>query len=359
MIEELRHFDETRLAELVRAFPSLRVAVIGDFFLDKYLEIDPSLAEASLETGKVANQVVGTRHSPGAAGTVAANLSALMGRSLGAPAGGRLLAIGFRGHDGEGWELERDLASIGADVSGLAVAKGRRTPTYLKPRDIDKAGLEGEHRRYDTKNRSSTAPEIEDEIIKALDEALGRVDALVVMDQVEDEDFGVVTTKVASAIMDRITRLPRLVAWADSRRRIRSFRGLALKMNQFELAGIHDPEPGASLSDSEIARMIGPVEKAAGAPVFVTVGERGVWVGGEKPFLVPGIRIEEPVDPTGAGDSFTAGAVLALASGASRAEAALVGCLVASITVRQLSTTGTARPDELFAALNVWKEQNR
>ena len=52
------------------------------------------------------------------------------------------------------------------------------------------------------------------------------------------------------------------------------------------------------------------------------------------------------------------GAVLALASGATRPEAALIGNLVASVTVRQLGTTGTASPADLFPALTLWKEQN-
>ena len=66
-----------------------------------------------------------------------------------------------------------------------------------------------------------------------------------------------------------------------------------------------------------------------------------------QPILVPGVRVEGPTDPTGAGDSATAGAVLALAAGAALPEAALVGNLVASITVEQLATTGTASPEQL------------
>ena len=81
-------------------------------------------------------------------------------------------------------------------------------------------------------------------------------------------------------------------------------------------------------------------------------------MGGREPVRVPAVLVPAPVDPTGAGDSFSAGAVLSLAAGASPVEAALVGNLVASITVRQLSTTGTARPAELFLALRSWKEQN-
>ena len=68
------------------------------------------------------------------------------------------------------------------------------------------------------------------------------------------------------------------------------------------------------------------------------------------------MRVDGPIDTTGAGDSATAGAVLALASGATLAEAALVGNLVASITIQQLATTGTARPRQLPARLEMWQK---
>jgi sugar/nucleoside kinase (ribokinase family) len=74
--------------------------------------------------------------------------------------------------------------------------------------------------------------------------------------------------------------------------------------------------------------------------------------------VIPGVRLTGPIDPTGAGDSATAGAVLALASGATLPEAALVGCLVASITVQQLATTGTATPAQVIERLEIWREQN-
>ena len=61
-----------------------------------------------------------------------------------------------------------------------------------------------------------------------------------------------------------------------------------------------------------------------------------------------------PVDPTGAGDSATAGIVPALALGASPVEAAAIGALVAGLTVRQLGTTGTATPDQVLAAYDEW-----
>ena len=85
-----------------------------------------------------------------------------------------------------------------------------------------------------------------------------------------------------------------------------------------------------------------------GGPVTITDPEMTI---------VPGVRVEGPIDETGAGDSATAGAVLALASGATLPEAALIGNLVASITIQQLATTGTARPEQLPERLEMWQRQ--
>ena len=94
-------WNRQRLEELLSKFPTRRIAVMGDYFLDRYLDFDSELAEISLETGKTANQVVSVRHSPGAAGTVVCNLHALGCRCI--------TCIGFRGDDGEGYELLQDL----------------------------------------------------------------------------------------------------------------------------------------------------------------------------------------------------------------------------------------------------------
>ena len=138
------------------------------------------------------------------------------------------------------------------------------------------------------------------------------------MDQVEEPDFGTVTRGIVEAFPAKLASYPRIVAWADSRRRIMDFRGLILKMNQFELAGIPDPRTGISLPDALIAAALPRVAERAGAAVFATAAERGVWTRGAeggRPVRVPAVRITGPVDPTGAGDSFTAGAVLALCCG--------------------------------------------
>ena len=47
----------TRLTELLNRFAGLRVAVVGDLFLDQWFHIDPALDEPSVETELTAWQV--------------------------------------------------------------------------------------------------------------------------------------------------------------------------------------------------------------------------------------------------------------------------------------------------------------
>ncbi|NLF07091.1 MAG: hypothetical protein GX594_03795, partial [Pirellulaceae bacterium] len=62
-MKEFNNFSLDRLSKLIARFARLRIAVAGDYFLDKYLDVDPALAETSIETGKTAHQVAAVRHS--------------------------------------------------------------------------------------------------------------------------------------------------------------------------------------------------------------------------------------------------------------------------------------------------------
>ncbi len=344
------NMQDDRLAEILAEFGRLRIAIVGDFFLDKYLDVDPSLAEVSIETGKTAHQVVAVRHSPGAAGTVAGNLAALGVRTL--------HAVGFCGNDGEGFELVADLEQLGCSVRHLHRAADRQTPTYLKPCDRTVPGLEGEHSRYDTKNRCPTSQALQRSITDSLAAVVAEVDAVIVADQVEEAECGVVTSRVRAALADLAARNPRVIFWADSRLRIRQFRGLAIKPNQFKAIGQEKPPWGERVAPEHLLAAMAAFRGGAGARVCITRGAAGMFVSDPEPIEVPGVRVEGPIDPTGAGDSATAGAVAALAGGASLPEAALVGNLVASITIQELGTTGTARPDQVRQRLALWRRQH-
>jgi sugar/nucleoside kinase (ribokinase family) len=88
----------------------------------------------------------------------------------------------------------------------------------------------------------------------------------------------------------------------------------------------------------------------ANRPVFLTAGEQGLSVivpENRKPAIVPAYPVQGPIDICGAGDSCSAGLICAMISGATHAEAAAFGNLIASITIQQIGTTGTATPRQV------------
>src|SRR5205085_12156131 len=112
--------------QVLSRLPSLTIGVLGDLFLDRYLDIDATLTEPSIETGLDAFQVVRVRSYPGAAGTVINNLVAL--------GVGHVCPIAVIGDDGEGYELRQALARMATvDPAGIISVADRRTPTYTKP----------------------------------------------------------------------------------------------------------------------------------------------------------------------------------------------------------------------------------
>jgi bifunctional ADP-heptose synthase (sugar kinase/adenylyltransferase) len=118
------HLD--RFQEITANYPNLRMAVVGDFCLDRYLEIDPAKKEISIETNLPVHNVVNVRSQPGAAGTILNNLVAL--------GIGGLFPVGFAGEDGEGYELLHALnKKKGVRLDHFLQTAQRRTFTYCKP----------------------------------------------------------------------------------------------------------------------------------------------------------------------------------------------------------------------------------
>jgi rfaE bifunctional protein kinase chain/domain len=334
------------LEQILDRIPSLTVCVFGDLFLDRYLDLDAALTERSLETGLDAYQVVRVRSQPGAAGTIINNLVAL--------GVGRVLLVTVIGDDGEGYELSRALRELGpVDTAGVALDARRRTPTYTKPMLQTRDHASRELNRLDIKNRKPLPPDLQERLLVALEKFWASADALVVLDQVSEPDCGVATARVRQCLEELGAKNPDRLILADSRERIGLFRNVTLKPNRQEcLRGI-----GAGDSE-ELAPAVRKLAHQTGRAVFCTLGERGIlvddgrWPAG--PMHVPAYRVSGPIDVVGAGDSTSAAIACALASGTSLPEAASFGNLIASITIQQLGTTGTASPDQVRRA---WRER--
>ena len=331
--------SESRLAGLFERLPDVSIAVVGDFFLDKYLIVDQALAEVSLETGLEAHQVVAKRCSPGAAGTVTNNLTAL--------GVGAVYAVGFIGEDGEGFDLARGLEATGVRLDYLVRRGDLFTPTYTKPMLRDAGGSEREMSRLDVKNRQPLPREAEDAIIARLEECFATVDGVIVADQVQERDRGVITDRVRERLSQLAAAHPEKVTLVDSRARIGEYRNLTLKPNRAEAAHAIGGTGEPPIDRDEVAAIGLTLSRRSGRPAYVTLSEDGVLLcDGESDRVVhvPGVPVRGEIDPVGAGDSASAGIVAARCAGASPIEAALVANLVASLIVQQIGTTGTTSP---------------
>lgn len=317
------------VAAILGRFPALSVLVVGDLCLDRWCSYDASLSEPSRETGIPRIAVVRTENTPGAAGTVANNLAAL--------GIGRVSVLSAIGDDGEGFDLIRALSERRIETDLLVRSPKIRTFTYTKLMDYA-TGVE-DLPRVDLINTKALPGDVEEAIVARLLDFGPSFDVIVVSDQAETEQGGVVTPAVRKAL-EQLSN-GRMI-WVDSRRRIEQFRGLALKPNEDEANAacerIGAPHDYAALRRHTQARCL-----------MVTCGEHGVVVVDERGERLVPARPATPVDICGAGDSFSAGAAATLAVTGDAFQAAKFGNLVASITVTQKGT-GAAAVEQVLAA---------
>ena len=326
---------EKRLDEIGGRFPGLRVALVGDFCLDRYLEIDPALAETSIETSLEVFNVARVRSQPGGCGTILNNLSAL--------GVGTVFPVGFAGEDGEGYELMRSLGQVGCvDLGHFFQTPDRRTFSYTKPLVIESGRLPRELNRLDFKNWSPTPGAVQQRMIESLNTLAKRVDAMGLLEQVDEADTGVLAGGVLDALAQIRHENPDLLMLADSRRGPGHFPAVGLKMNREEFAVLTGQ--AADMRLPELCSAVGRLAADRGQAVFVSLSEDGIAGAkpGERPEHVSCLPVRGEIDIVGAGDAVMANLAMALAAGAETGEAMRLAMAAASVVVHQLGTTGTA-----------------
>lgn len=324
---------ETRgWSKLIQAFPKCSVLVVGDICLDRWCRYDPAAAEASRETGIPRIGVVTSEVTPGAGGTVANNLAAL--------GAGRVAVMGAIGQDGFGFELEQALARRKIEYRLLVASPEIQTFTYSK---LINTETEVEDRpRLDFINTRPLPGYVEDQLIANFSASYSEFDVIMVADQAETAQGGVISDAFREVITDVAERNPEKFVIVDSRSRIDRFRNAIAKPNLQE-------------ANEACERLFGEIDYRrlwsvlGGRPLVITEGARGVRiVDEESETRVPALAEERPVDICGAGDSFAAGFALAFKATGDIELASRFGSLVSSVTVMKRGT-GTATPPEVLS----------
>ncbi len=325
-----------KAAEILEKIRDMRALVVGDICLDRWCRYDPALAEPSRETGIPRIAVVATEVTPGAAGTVANNLVALGAK--------RVATLGVIGDDGFGYELEHALRR--GRISPELAVRTPELPTFTYTKLISAVTGVEDQPRVDFVYTKPLPGAIEERIVENLRRAWNDFDVVLVSDQAETAVGGVVTETVRGVIGELASGGQKTV-WVDSRMRAELFRNVVLKCNYDEAEAACQRAFGAS--NFEMLR-----QATHSGLLVVTHGEKGamyVRPGGAK--FVRTRHVAQPVDICGAGDSFSAGAALALAISGSPEDALRFGNMVASITIMKKGT-GVAAPEEVLEAERNW-----
>ena len=306
---------------------SVKAAVIGDFCLDTYWYADMTKSVLSRETPHYPLPVCREVMSPGGAGNVAANISALNIE--------KVYAIGVRGDDWRGDCLEKVLGENGVDTSLFVKVDGRFTNTYIKPMKYGYSGQCFESERLDFEAQEVLDEKSEKEILDRIDFVKDKVDVICVCDQMA---YGCITEKVREKIIELGKNGKRIIV--DSRDRIGLYKYVTVKPNEIEAARATGFE-----SEEESSKAL---EKKTCRPTIVTCGDRGCYVcedGVAK--LVPAFIREGEIDFCGAGDTFLSAFACFSAAGYALCEAAAFANAASCVTVHKVGTTGTATREEI------------
>ena len=319
-------------APVIDEFKRCHVLVVGDICLDRWCRYDPATRDPSRETGIPRIGIVRSQVTPGAGGTVANNLAAL--------GAGKVAVLGAIGQDGFGFELERALARRKIDYRLLVASPRVQTFTYTKVINTDND--DEDQPRLDFINNEPLPDDVEDQLITNFHTSYQDFDVIMIADQAETDQGGVVSDAFREVLSDVAERNPGKIVVVDSRNRIDRFRNAIAKPNIDE-------------ATAACQRLFGTVDLAR---LRDTIGRRPLVVtrGAEGALLVDdeGVReisapaVEEPVDICGAGDSFAAGMALVLGSGGDMETAIRFGGLVSSVTIMKRGT-GVAAPEAILA----------
>ncbi len=335
-IKSFSPLSKARLKDILNCFSDVRVAVIGDFCLDAYWDLDLSASEVSLETGKMTQPVRTQRYALGGAGNVTSNL-----RDLGV---GEIYAFGILGDDPFGHAL-LSLLKAKSNCDGIVIGDplSWQTLTYCKPYN----GKE-EEQRLDMGCFNRLNDSLAIELIERLEGALPLFDMIIVNQQFKT---GIHTSILQDKLADLIREHKNSKFIYDGRHIQDVYKGAWLKMNDQEALTQYEKEIEklAPMRRDTLIKVIECIFDKNEYPVVVTRGKMGCMVyDGEDLDEIPGIQIARQIDPVGAGDAFLAGLAVSLACGIPLGEAAQVGNYTAAVTITQIGQTGTATPAEIM-----------
>jgi len=325
------HFTSARLAEILGAFQSRKILVIGDLMLDEFLwgKVTRISPEAPVPVVDIQRRAA----YPGGAANVARNLASL---------GAQAALAGVIGQDEPGQHLVQLLTD-----EGIATASIRKTalrPTTHKTRICaitrqlhDHLEIEDQQQivRVDDESRKPLDPESKRWLFERLRAEIPAHDAVII----EDYAKGLIDQELVTLVTTEAKKHGKIVAIDPNPNNPFDWSGgTVLKPNRREIfltAGLpYSQDEGEVLKAAAILQKTHAIRY-----LLITLSEAGMLLveQGGKPYHTP-TRAREVFDVSGAGDTAIAAFTLALAAGATGIEAAEIANHAAGVVVGKLGT---------------------
>lgn len=329
-------FSRARLLQLAGAMKGRLVVVYGDIVADRFVYGTPKRISREAP-------VLILRHYRedvllGGAGNAINNIFAL---------GGLPVPVSVLGEDDAAGPLVEHLTASGIECGGILRTDRYRTPTKVRILGGMPHSSRQQIVRYDIEDKFEMTMEEAATFSGLLRDAIGMSHAALI----SDYGYGVVRPNVVGALTQFAKGKP---VTLDSRYNLLDYPGVtAATPNEEEAAAA----AGTSLwngDDDKLGDVATTLQQGLDADaVLITRGSRGMaLLERDKlvPLLIPVYGTDQVADVTGAGDTVIATFTLALAAGASFAEAAKLANYAGGIVVMKMGTA-TVSNDELRHAI--------
>src|SRR5712691_9032581 len=325
-----------RLAEIVNAFSQRRLLVIGDTIADRF--VYGEISRVSREAPVFILRHEHTETTPGGAANCAANLAAL---------DAKVALISVIGDDEPGRILLDKLEAAGIDCDGVVVSSERTTTTKMRVLAGQVHSTRQQVIRIDYDSVPALASDVREQLNVRLREEIEKADAVII----SDYNYGVVDAQLATMARDAANQCG-IPVFIDSRFRLSEFpRFTSATPNEDEIAQLS----GKPLTNDLELEAVGAKlrEQLEYRSLLVTRGSRGMvlFEADTKPLHIEAVGSRQPLDVTGAGDTVIATYALAIASGASFADAARLANFAGGIVVMKRGTA-TVSAEELSSSIS-------
>ena len=322
-----------RVKNLLRAATKSRVLVVGDVMLDQFLwgRVKRISPEAPVPVVEFQSE----SYMPGGAANVARNLTA-----LGADVG----LYGLVGKDDGAKMLKQLLKEDSVDGSGLIASAARMTTRKTRVIAHQQQML-----RVDRETNDAAEPRVTKRMLGAIEAELDTTNAVIICDYSK----GAVTQELLDGLRTLCKPRGIWLSFDPKPAHQLDLAGMSLitpnRGELFALAGLPDEATEASLN----AAVAAVQEKFEPAIMLVTLSEHGMLLcpRDAKSTVIPTVA-QEIYDVSGAGDTVIASFTLAIAAGASPAEAAVFSNHAAGVVVGKMGTA-VVTPRELSGSFYV------